>query len=678
MGKRTRNLEYYGYIDQNEYMGYPNVDLSDIREVNKEQDKDIDAISGATAEKADKATVAVISGQLDTFIDTQGEINKRLVQQIRINRTRIEALEERGSGTTEEIEEIVDEKLEGVKADVDALKGDVEKINEAVTDNANAINGVSAATDEKISQVEASVSSKLGKQEAEDTYAKKVDTYTKSEVNALIGEGQEGVATKKWVEDNYLSQTDAKLKYATSDDVKNVDNRITLVSDEMYDKYYELNGSFTAYSAITDARLATLTQNVDTVSAKVDREVVNLQAKDAELQGKIINVESEIKNIKEISLPSKADKIELDSLKSEVANMSSEVSNKVDNTVYENDKLILGNKLDAIENNKADKTALEDVNTKIVDLSSKLDGEKTERALADSALGSRIDETNTRIGNVEDKDIEQDNKIKSLKNYLVKEIEDRKAADIALVGTSEDVSEDDTIWGAKKYADVAKSNAISSSNIYTDTKYSSLKDYVDRKDEDIKLAVTAKADKKYVDDAINGYDADIDGKIAVETNRAESAESALRESIDTLRANTNNGLETLTSGLAHTDGIVRSLTDWDGMPPYQGGGNGLVDVMHSELDTLKAQVDLLTSGSTIGEGLDIQNPNDEEFAIGRYNYSTKDDGSGNGTVFSIGVGSLGQRRNAFEVRKNGDIYMWIEGGYVKINDLLSMLTNETY
>ena len=49
------------------------------------------------------------------------------------------------------------------------------------------------------------------------------------------------------------------------------------------------------------------------------------------------------------------------------------------------------------------------------------------------------------------------------------------------------------------------------------------------------------------------------------------------------------------------------------------------------------------------------------------------------TIFSIGNGtSESDRKNAIEVRKNGDVYMWVEDEYVKVNDLLAMLTHETY
>ena len=111
MGKKIRHLEFYGYTDQNVYMGLPNVDLSDIRETNKEQDKEINAISGATSGKADKATVDSLSGKVDTFMDKQDKINKWLAKGINKNRERIDKLESRDGEITDKINEIVANKF---------------------------------------------------------------------------------------------------------------------------------------------------------------------------------------------------------------------------------------------------------------------------------------------------------------------------------------------------------------------------------------------------------------------------------------------------------------------------------------------------------------------------------------------------------------------------------------
>lgn len=46
------------------------------------------------------------------------------------------------------------------------------------------------------------------------------------------------------------------------------------------------------------------------------------------------------------------------------------------------------------------------------------------------------------------------------------------------------------------------------------------------------------------------------------------------------------------------------------------------------------------------------------------------------TVFSVGTGSGDDKKNAFEVRDNGEVWMWVEGEYMNITDLLGQLAHE--
>ena len=59
---------------------------------------------------------------------------------------------------------------------------------------------------------------------------------------------------------------------------------------------------------------------------------------------------------------------------------------------------------------------------------------------------------------------------------------------------------------------------------------------------------------------------------------------------------------------------------------------------------------------------------DNSFACGQYNNSQED------TLFSIGIGTKNARKNAFEVKKNGDIYILIDGVPTKLQDLLKKVT----
>lgn len=74
----------------------------------------------------------------------------------------------------------------------------------------------------------------------------------------------------------------------------------------------------------------------------------------------------------------------------------------------------------------------------------------------------------------------------------------------------------------------------------------------------------------------------------------------------------------------------------------------------------------------LGTGLVAANEN--EIALGKYNDSTND------TAFSFGIGnSENDRKNAIEIKKDGNIYIWSEGKYVCLNEIIGRVdVGETY
>ena len=132
----------------------------------------------------------------------------------------------------------------------------------------------------------------------------------------------------------------------------------------------------------------------------------------------------------------------------------------------------------------------------------------------------------------------------------------------------------------------------------------------------------------------------------------------------------------ISKSLAHTSNIVKALTDWDGddRKDYTDEGNGIIDVMHREIHDIEEAISAIT---IIGEGIETSNPH--EVGFGTYNITHTGLNDSDKTMFTIGVGNSSfERKNAIEIRRNGDIYMWIEGEYMKINNLLAMLAHETY
>ena len=85
---------------------------------------------------------------------------------------------------------------------------------------------------------------------------------------------------------------------------------------------------------------------------------------------------------------------------------------------------------------------------------------------------------------------------------------------------------------------------------------------------------------------------------------------------------------------------------------------------------------------SFSEGQHTVANNRSEHAMGEYNESHKvNDSFGNegNTLFSIGNGtSESTRKNAFEVMQNGDIYIYVNGKRVCLNDVLTALVDQTY
>lgn len=672
MGKKIRHLEFYGYTDQNVYMGLPNVDLSDIRETNKEQDKEINAISGATSGKADKATVDSLSGKVDTFMDKQDKINKWLAKGINKNKERIDKLESRDGEITDKINEIVDD-FNPIYKELGNLSSKIDSVDDKLNQHISQESTFEEETDARLDSLENKIDKKLDDREAYDTFAKKSDVYTKQEVDDKIEHIGDEYATEDWVMSRgFITETDADGKYASKARLNALEDRVVDIQTTLYNQYNELNSDLTQYKTITNSRIDTLNTRVSTVESKCDREIANAQEDIAELTEDVTKNSNDIYQINNVALPSKADKADLNTLESRVNNLSDNLNNKVDKTDYERDKARLGVQLDSLDDRKADRTELRAVSGSVSDVASDLEQEIKDRIAGDNALGQRIDDTNGRIDDIREENIGRDQRLNNLERDLAKEINDRVEADNAIIGSTSDREEDNTIYGAKKYAKNVANNALNEAKAYTDVKDSAVRDYVDETKSDLERQITAKADKAYV----NEIESSIDSKISEETLRAQNVESSLANAIqkEALRAVGKENV--ISNSLAHTSNIVKALTDWDGddRKDYTDEGNGIIDVMHREIHDIEEAISAIT---IIGEGIKTSNPH--EVGFGTYNITNTGFDDSEKTVFTVGVGTSDiDRKNAVEIRKNGDIYMWIEGEYIKINNLLAMLAHEIY
>lgn len=670
MGKRIRHLEYYGFTDQNVYIGLPNLDLSDIRETNREQDKDIDRIS---SEKADVTLVNELSGKVDSFIETQSEINKKVIHSVKAGFDAINELKERDKEITDKINEIGD-KFDPIYDKLGEVTNTVSSLEDALNEHISNGDSFSKEASEQLAELDELVKGKLDKAEADETFAKKDDTYTKTEIDRFLENHENACATKEWVlGKKYLSLDDADGRYASKHKLNALEDRVGDIQTNLYNKYNQLNSEFTEFRADADFRIKTIYGRVDTLEDKFERGVGDLVNKDKDLQDQINKNKEDITRINEVSLPSKVDYSTFNNLKADVENLTKGMDGKVDKDVYDRDRTMFGNSLDKLDNKKADKTALNETNSKVDSVLDKLMSEIEDRVNGDKELKDAINRTNDKVDEAIGENGTTNIRISNLESDLKKERDERIASDRKIVGSENDKVDTLSIYGLKKYTDLVAGNSYKNATAYTETAFDSLRGYINDEDNKLRAEISAKADKKYIAAVKDELENTIDSKVGDEKTRAENVEASLASAIRKEMSDRLDGDRKNSSAVTHTSNIVKAITDWDGddRVNYTDEGNGILDVLHREFHEFEK------SYRRESEGLETTNKN--ESAFGSYNKSNTGDEKADQTIFSVGIGTSEEdRKNAFEIRKNGDIYMWIEGEFMKINSLIAMLAHETY
>lgn len=143
---------------------------------------------------------------------------------------------------------------------------------------------------------------------------------------------------------------------------------------------------------------------------------------------------------------------------------------------------------------------------------------------------------------------------------------------------------------------------------------------------------------------------ELDNKILNETNRATSAETELQSEIE------KEKLRAISAETALDERIDEIISG----TPIQELDELIEKLGYKDNDTL-----LLN--------------NEHEVAFGEYNVSNTSTEPSGQTVFSIGIGTdENDRKNAIEVRKDGSVYMWIEGDFMNVNLLLGQIAHEVY
>ena len=708
-----RHLEFYGFPDQNGYSSDINgVDLSDIRQKNKEQDEEIADLEG---EKADKRDLASLSGTVENFITRQSEINQEFADVI--------------SGMSNDIEELKDVDNE-FATQLSALTEGINSLNEEFED-------FSGNTSDAIETLNANVEELIAKS---DTYALKEDTYTKQEVDNLISGGLSGYATEEWViEQGYLTEASGDSRYAKIEDVNNeitqltndinaVDGKVDTLSSETKTNFDEVNEKINA----VEENISVLSGGVEVINSQIgvlESEINdNAEAIDAlgnivsgntnsieDLYGKVNTNTSDINDIRNI-LDTKANISDLQDLQSD---------------------MVQG--LNNLENKKADKVDLAALSGTVSTIREDLDAEITRSTNADAVmqgeidgLGEDIQEVSETVGGFEDR-------IAAVESGLTKEISDREQADLALIGTSGDSITDNTIFGAKKFAKEMRRQAIESAKTYTDDRISEFDGELENLEERIEQQMTKFATEDFVISACNDTEAEIRGEFGAalnrEVERAERAETNLEVEIQGLASQIVTNIEKI----SHNASRINAITSWEGTDPeqYDDSGNGILDVLHREFheferthgtiksievvdgnliityetiegekqeiiplselivlddyytkeetnDLLDEKTDLTLFNALIEKlgytnNETLERRNEHEVAFGSYNVSSTDSEASGQTIFSVGIGTSDEdRKNALEVRNDGSVYMWVEGDFMNVNKLLAQIAHEVY
>ena len=726
-----RHLEYYGFPDQNGYSSEINgVDLSDIREKNKEQDEEIQDLEG---EKADKKDLLSLSGTVENFITRQSEINQEFADAI--------------SGMSGDIEELkkIDtefaEQLSAITSGVDEAMDAIEILDERVDNVEDNISGLSETVNEII-----------------EDYAKKDDVYSKEEIDEMMASGFSEYATKEWVEEQgYITEEEADAKYAKIEDLEELASAVESAATDIDERFEEVNQSIDDINDRIDGLaedLSAFSEDVANAFSDVNEQISGITDTISDLANAISgNTEA----INELN-----DKVDdaVSALTESINEIEDQLDTKADKTALDelHDEVTQG--FEELEEKKADKTDLEAVSGAVDTLNDKIDAEIARATSAETALQEEIDELEEDVQEAVEKVEEYDGRITTVENGLAQEIIDRQNGDIALIGTSSDDTDEDTIWAAKNLAEQYKDEAIASAKTYTNNKISVVNGEIQNLENRIDQKLTHYATEEFVISACNDTETEVRNEFTTainsETQRAEQAEANMEVEIQRLLAQVLSN----TDHISNNSSRLNAITRWQGTNPeeYDDSGNGILDVLHREFheyekthgaitniefvdgnliityetpdgekqeiipiselivlddyykkeetDALLAEkldasayTDISDQVSANTENISILDNaianlieklgysnndtlvtnNEHEVAFGEYNVSnTSEDASGQ-TIFSIGNGtSDGVRSNAVEVRKNGDLYLWIEGEFMNVNKLLAQIAHEIY
>lgn len=576
-----RHLEFYGFPDQNKYTGFEDIDLSDIREKNKEQDEEIQDLEG---EKADKKDLLELSGTVENLIAAQSEVNEAFAEAI--------------SGMSGDIEEL--------KAVDDEFAEQLSAITDAVDDTINDLEELSGYTAFNLSELRQGFNAYTRYADAE--FAHRNDVYTKAEIDERIPSG-DTFATQEWVkEQGYLTAESGDSMYAKIEDIEDVtdiiesgftqiedelngiDEKIGAVSAETTSKINEVDEKVDAFSGEVTSALSEINDAIDDANEKID-DITNDMADIAEA----VSANSEAIDALEEAVQKNTDDIsELEEKVSantaDIANIYDVLDTKANVSDLQELHTEMECKFNELDEKKADKTDLETVSGKVDSIEDRLNREIERSTTVDNLMQTKIDSLEEDVQGAVEKVDAFDGRINAVETGLTKEIADRIQGDLDLIGDESDSRDANTIWGAKNFAKEMKRQAISSAETYTDDAVAGFSTELSELEDEINQKLTAYATTGYVEDRISEekgiITSDYNAKINAEAERATRQETLISDDVAEVR----NDLILAKESIAHNATIIHAITEWEGSNPddYEPwasahtDSNGILDVLHRE------------------------------------------------------------------------------------------------
>lgn len=663
---KNRILEPYGYIEQVDYnmMGFCDVDLTPINEKNEEQDEEINNLSGLTQDAQNGLTA--LEGEFREFSGNTLNALSEMTVSINANAKNIRTLVAKHNQLSSTVSSM-DESLTNLTGRVDALSESISQSSEEVNTKISVLEGRVDELETDVEDLSASLNTKLSKEEAEEQYARKDSVYTKEEVDNIVSDELSPYASKQWVEEQgYVKRTDADTLYASKDTEANAQAAL--------DKANEVFTDFNQFKGAANQSIDSLEGRVTNLEAKEEADKNALSSKIDEVSAKTDTNTSDIANLKTV-METKADKSTTDVMASTLEEVQSALEGKVEISAFNDYKTSVAADIDYIKGNYAKKSDIENTNANITSLEGKLDEEIANRTSGDKTLTNTINnDIKPSIESLRMKDSELQIAVEKLGSDLAKEITNREKGDSDLLGLESDPSDRMTLYGVKTYATSTAQQALNDAKKYTDDAEQNVTTKVNDLNTKLDNTLGSRVTQDELATAVNEVKNSLQGDLANEINRAKEAENALKNLNTTLEGNVNAAINTTNKQVATNNTILSVITSWkpsyEGDTDYSDEGNGVLDVLHREFHNLQNFIKISDT---------VKIKNDDEVALGVYNASHTGDNDSLKTIFSVGIGtSDADRKNAFEVRRNGDIYMLVDGQNYKLNDLLAKLIDRLY